>query len=82
MGRDDELSIGLIAFNSAIDSFEPGRKVPFLAFCRVVIINRLKDYYRQTAKYQADYRFDDEKISDYLEHKTAWESFRSTTIED
>ncbi|NLW63156.1 MAG: RNA polymerase sigma-I factor [Syntrophomonadaceae bacterium] len=81
-GRDDELSIGLIAFNSAIDSFEPGRKVPFLAFCRVVIINRLKDYYRQTAKYQADYRFDDEKISDYLEHKTAWESFRSTTIED
>ncbi|NLW44943.1 MAG: RNA polymerase sigma-I factor [Syntrophomonadaceae bacterium] len=81
-GRDDELSIGLMAFNSAIDSFEPGRKVPFLAFCRVVIINRLKDYYRQTAKYQADYRLDDEDFPDYLEYKTAWDSFRNMTIED
>jgi len=81
-GRDDELSIGLIAFNSAIDSFQPERKVPFLAFCRLVIINRLKDYYRQTAKHETDYRYDDENVSDYLEHKTAWESFRSMTIED
>lgn len=81
-GRDDELSISLIAFNSAIDSFEPDRKVPFLAFCKVVIINRLKDFFRREARYQDAFRLDDETLSDYLESKTAWDNYSTRTIED
>jgi RNA polymerase sigma factor len=81
-GRDDELSIGLMAFNSAIDSFKPERKVPFLAFCKIVIINRLKDFIRQEVKYQNVYRLDDETLSDYIESKTAWESYNNRTIDD
>lgn len=81
-GRDDELSIGLMAFNSAIDSFKPERKVPFLAFCKVVIINRLKDFIRQEVKHQNTYRLDDETLSDYIESKPAWESYNNRTIDD
>lgn len=81
-GRDDELSIGMIAFNSAIDSFEPDRKVPFLPFCKVVIINRLKDFVRQEGKLQDAYRLDDETLFNYLENKTAWDSYLNRTIED
>ena len=82
-GRDDELSMGLIAFNSAIDSFEPGRNVPFLAFCKIVIINRLKDLARCEKKYQADYRLDNnDTLSFYLENKAAWDSYLNRTIED
>ena len=48
-GSDDELSIGLLAFNEAIRSFDKG-KGKFLSFARIVIINRLIDYYRKSSK--------------------------------
>lgn len=50
-GRDDELSIALIAFNEAIDAFRPEKRVPFLAFARVVIQSRLKDYWRRENRF-------------------------------
>ncbi|MGI6549347.1 MAG: RNA polymerase sigma-I factor [Syntrophomonadales bacterium] len=82
-GRDDELSIGLIAFNSAIDSFKPERNVPFLAFCKIVIVNRLRDLARHEERYQADFRLDDDDaLSIYLEHRAAWDSYLNKTIED
>lgn len=46
-GRDEELSVGLLAVNQAIDAFEPGRNVSFAAFCHVVIRRRLIDHYRR-----------------------------------
>ncbi len=48
-GVDDELSIGLIAFNEAIKNYDIN-KGKFLSFARLVIINRLIDYYRKQAK--------------------------------
>lgn len=50
-GRDDELSIALIAFNEAIDAYRPEKKVPFLAFARIVIQSRLKDYWRRENRF-------------------------------
>jgi len=46
-GRDDELAIGLIAFNEAIDRFCDDFGVPFFAYARKVIGSRLVDYYRR-----------------------------------
>ncbi len=46
-GRDDELSIALIALNQALDAYRPGTNVPFLAFARCVIERRLTDYFRK-----------------------------------
>lgn len=50
-GQDDELSIGLIAFEEAIRQYEPG-KGSFLAFAHTVIKRRLIDYYRKEKKHQ------------------------------
>lgn len=52
-GRDDELSIGLIAFNEALDRFNPEREVPFLAFARLMIKSRITDYLRKQARHAA-----------------------------
>lgn len=46
-GRDEELSEALIAFNEAINHFEPGKGVPFLAYARLLIKRRLIDYFRR-----------------------------------
>ena len=74
-GRDDELSIGLIAFNEAISRYEFQRNVPFLAFARLVIRSRLTNYFRQEGR-----RFGsstgagtgEEKV---LNEAAAWEEF-------
>ncbi len=46
-GRDDEFSVGLSAFNEAIDGYDAGRGVSFLGFAETVIRRRLIDYYRR-----------------------------------
>lgn len=43
----DEFSVALVAFNEAIDSFQPDRGIPFLAFARLVIRSRLADFFRR-----------------------------------
>ena len=50
-GSDDELSIGLIAFNEAIDRFKTDQGVPFTAFARLVIRSRVTDYLRRESKW-------------------------------
>lgn len=58
-GVDDELSIGLLAFNEAIDSYNIN-KGRFLSFSRLVITNRIIDYYRkQSRQSQATSSYDD-----------------------
>ncbi|HAA89429.1 MAG: Sigma-70 region 2 domain protein [Thermoanaerobacterales bacterium 50_218] len=51
-GQDDELSIALMAFNEAIDSFKPEAQVPFWGYAKVVIRSRLIDYFRQESQNQ------------------------------
>ncbi|MBU6080730.1 RNA polymerase sigma-I factor [Allobacillus halotolerans] len=45
--QDDEFSIGLIAFNEAIDSFHEGKGSSFFTFARLVISRKVIDYIRQ-----------------------------------
>lgn len=51
-GHDDELSIALVAFNEAIDSFKPNDEASFYGFAKTVITRRLIDYFRKESKHQ------------------------------
>lgn len=46
-GRDEEISIGLMALNEAIDKYDPSRGASFASFANLVISNRLRDYLRR-----------------------------------
>lgn len=46
-GRDDELSIALIAFNEAIDAYNNTKGSSFENLCRLVIRRRLIDFFRK-----------------------------------
>ncbi|SCG82323.1 putative RNA polymerase sigma factor SigI [Proteiniborus sp. DW1] len=48
-GRDDELTIGMLAFKESIESFNKN-KGKFLSFAKHVINLRMIDYYRKTKK--------------------------------
>ena len=51
--NDDELSVGLLAFNEAIDSYDPSAGKSFLGYAGVVIHNRLVDWFRRQPKVAA-----------------------------
>lgn len=48
--NDDELSIALLAFNEAIDSFDLHGEASFHSFVQMVIRRRLVDYFRKEGK--------------------------------
>jgi RNA polymerase sigma factor len=72
-GQDDELSIGLIAFEEAINHYDES-KGSFLSFAQNVIKRRIIDYYRKEKRHQSvihinDYypaEEDGENVYDYL----------------
>jgi len=49
-GRDEELSIALLAVNEAIDRYREERQAPFLAYARLLVKSRLTDYLRREAR--------------------------------
>lgn len=49
-GQDDELSVAFLALNEAVDRFDAGRGIPFLAFARLVIRSRLNDHLRREGR--------------------------------
>ena len=50
LGRDDEASIAMIAFNEAIDSFSSQGGASFLSFAEIVIKRRLVDFFRRQSR--------------------------------
>lgn len=50
LGRDDEASIAMIAFNEAIDSYNSDGGASFLSFAEIVVKRRLVDYFRRQSK--------------------------------
>lgn len=84
--ENDELSIALIAFNSALDSYDFEKKVPFLPYARVVIQNKLKDYFRKQSRLQVELPLEtdtvDGKTLSPAEIQSAWADFQERTIED
>ncbi|MGI1660092.1 sigma-70 family RNA polymerase sigma factor [Desulfitobacterium hafniense] len=67
--NDDELSIALMAFNEAIDHFDPQEGAEFLSFAQTVIHRRLVDYFRKEGKHQhlplTPMNPEDEELSGY-----------------
>lgn len=55
---DDEFSIGLIAFNEAIQKYSPERGSSLLSFAEVMIKRRVIDYIRKHAKDNKNISFD------------------------
>lgn len=67
--NDDELSIALIAFNEAIDHFDPQAGASFYSFAQTVMRRRLVDYFRKEGKHQhlslSPLNAEDEELSRY-----------------
>jgi len=49
LGEDDEVSVGLMAFNEAIDCYNTDKNISFLSFAETVIKRRLIDFFRKEA---------------------------------
>lgn len=71
--NDDELSIGLIAFNEAIDSFDSDNGKSFWSYAQLVIHNRLVDYFRRESRWKqkAVVTLDNEEGITHLEYSQA-----------
>lgn len=50
--NDDELSISLLAFDEAIGTYKPSSGKEFRSYARMVIKNRLIDYFRKEARHR------------------------------
>lgn len=89
MGEDDEVSVGLIAFNEAIDCFNTDKNISFLTFAETVIKRRLIDYFRKESAIGkkmvpfSSFEQEDEDRSEstfyYLESKQSVEAFQAKT---
>jgi RNA polymerase sigma factor len=77
----DEFSIGLLAFNEAIDQYKETQGSKFLTFADMVIRRRIIDYIRKEARqkrieYLQNNSNDDEECEDsYIEQKAAFEQY-------
>ena len=75
-GEDEELSVGLMAFKEAVDSFKPG-KGKFLSFVRMVISMRLIDYYRKQDRDLSMSASDDEEDPELAWDRKSIEQFQA-----
>jgi len=50
--NDDELSVSLIAFNEAIDTYDENKGMSFLNYARMLIHRRLVDHFRREARFR------------------------------
>ncbi|MED3574548.1 RNA polymerase sigma factor SigI [Cytobacillus praedii] len=87
---DDEFSIGLIAFNEAIQKFSSEKGSSLISFAEVLIKRRVIDYIRQQAKYQdlsVDFTYgfiDDEEqqAGMIVENERSLDEFKKKTEEE
>ena len=61
--NDDELSIALMAFNDAIDTFKEGN---FETYSKIIMKNRLIDYFRKNSRNEIP--IEDESIQNYTSY--------------
>lgn len=74
--NDDELSIGLIAFNEAINNFETGKGNSFWSYAKMIIHRRLVDYFRREARWKQRTLFPTEEQLVKHDAQEAWEQYR------
>lgn len=77
--EDDELSIGLIAFNEAIEKYAPHKGSSFISFAELLIKRRLIDYIRKEARVREVVLHTDEDdenaVQTYLDTKLSIDEF-------
>ncbi|ENH98405.1 RNA polymerase sigma factor SigI [Gracilibacillus halophilus YIM-C55.5] len=66
--NDDEASLGLIAFNRAIDTYQPEHGRTFLNYVYLLIYRELVDYFRKENRYQ--------EIIDQQEHVISSQAYQ------
>lgn len=83
MENSEEISIGLIAFNEAIDSFDPEKNFKFHSFTRMVIKRRIIDYIRKSKNGNSEIPFshfecenDNDFVKNFEERYLVSDSFR------
>lgn len=74
--NDDELSIALIAFNRACDTYDEN-KGNFLSYAKVLIKNSLIDYFRKNKNTPSLVFSDENENTSYIENKTSIEQFKA-----
>ncbi|PWW19467.1 RNA polymerase sigma factor [Cytobacillus oceanisediminis] len=85
---DDEFSIGLIAFNEAIQKYSPDKGSSLISFSEVLIKRRVIDYIRKQSKYQnlsfngASNLEEDETAGSSIEDELSIEDFRKKKDEE
>ncbi|MCM3705874.1 RNA polymerase sigma factor SigI [Cytobacillus firmus] len=85
---DDEFSIGLIAFNEAIQKYSPDKGSSLISFSEVLIKRRVIDYIRKQSKFQnlsfngASNLEDDDTASSAIEDELSIEDYRKKTDEE
>lgn len=85
---DDEFSIGLIAFNEAIQKYESEKGASLISFSEVLIKRRVIDYIRSQSKYETvslDHSYiveDSENEGGSIETELSIESYKRKTEED
>jgi RNA polymerase sigma factor len=75
---DDEFSIGLIAFNEAIEKYSIDKGSSFIAFAELLIKRRVIDYIRKEAKLRTVHIEEEEEkdtAQTYLDTKLSMEEF-------
>ena len=84
---DDEFSIGLIAFNEAIEKYSPERGSSLLSFSEVLIKRRVIDYIRKQIKYQhisldlSSAPYDEESAGTIIENELSIEEYQKKADE-
>lgn len=80
--NDDELSIAMLAFNEALDSFQAERGIPFAAYVRIIIRHRLVDHFRKEGRHWSEVGagegLADPATASNPETKLAWEKYLET----
>jgi RNA polymerase sigma factor len=85
---DDEFSIGLIAFNEAIQKYSPDKGSSLISFSEVLIKRRVIDYIRKQSKFQnlsfngASNLEDDDTPGSAIEDELSIEEYRKKTDEE
>lgn len=68
--NDDELSISLIAFNEAIETFDENKGMSFINYSRMLIHRRLVDHFRKESRFQhVPLEYNEEEQSELSKHE-------------
>lgn len=84
---DDEFSIGLIAFNEAIQKYSPDKGSSLISFSEVLIKRRVIDYIRKQSKFQnlsfnGGSNLEDDDTGSAIEDELSIEDFRKKRMKN